>query len=151
VILGYGEELPTLKARLGVLPDPRWVHLLGARRDVPRLYAAFDVFALSSRTEGLPLVILEAMASGVPVVSTAVGGVPGVITDGATGLLCPPEDVAALGARLERLRAEPHLAEALRARALERVHAEYSLDSMVVRYLALYERLSRRISRAPST
>src|SRR6185369_1121038 len=75
LIAGDGPERPNLQAMAG-----SQVYLLGNRRDTPRLYAALDVFALSSTTEGLPLVLLEALASGVPVVSNNVGGIPHVIT-----------------------------------------------------------------------
>jgi glycosyltransferase involved in cell wall biosynthesis len=122
----------------------RVVHLTGARQDVPRLLAALDVFALSSKTEGLPLVIPEAMASGLPVVSTAVGGIPGVVVEGVTGLLVSAGDAAALGERLARLATEPRLADDYgrkgRALALER----YSAERMVRDYLDVYNQVLAR-------
>jgi glycosyltransferase involved in cell wall biosynthesis len=138
VIVGDGPEMATLRA----LATP-FVHLTGARQDVPRLLASFDAFVLSSRTEGLPLVIPEAMASGLPVISTAVGGIPTVIDEGATGFLVAAGDGAALAAAWQRLASDGKLAEDFgrkgRAVALER----YSADRMVRDYLNIYEEVRR--------
>ena len=100
--------------------------------------AALDVFALPSLSEGLPLVILEAMATQVAVVSTNVGGIPKVIESGETGLLVPPSDDAAMKAALVRLQGEPKEAArlALAGRAL--AQREYSSERMADEYLALY-------------
>jgi glycosyltransferase involved in cell wall biosynthesis len=70
---------------------------------VPALYHAFDLLALPSHTEGLPRVVLEAQATGTPVIATRVGGVPEAVTDGETGLLCPPRRPSDLAAALDRL------------------------------------------------
>jgi glycosyltransferase involved in cell wall biosynthesis len=115
----------------------RYVTLTGARRDVPALLASFDVFAMSSRTEGLPLVVPEAMASGLPVVSTAVGGLPGVISP-EVGLLVPHGDAEALGRALEALAGEPARRRALGERAASWAREQFSLDRMTSEYEALY-------------
>ena len=94
VIVGDGPERDRLRARVGAIPGGRYVHMLGARDDVESILAAFDAFALTSRTEGLPLVILEAMATGLPVLSTAVGGIPDLVEHHVTGLLSQPGDRA---------------------------------------------------------
>ena len=141
VIAGDGVELLALRARVAALPDGARVHLLGVRRDAPRLLQAFDAFAMSSRTEGLPLVLLEAMATALPIVSTAVGGIPDVLRDGETGLLVPSEDPLRLAAALERLRDDRALAGRLAAAGRALALAEYSADAMVERYLALYAKL----------
>lgn len=139
LIAGDGAEREALER--AAAPFGGRVRLLGARRDVPRVLQAFDVFCLSSRTEGLPLVIPEAMAMGLPVVSTAVGGIPSVVSEGETGSLVPPGEVDALAAALRRLVQEPALGrrqgEAGRTRAL----ARYSLERMVSEYEAVYLRL----------
>src|SRR5262249_54390261 len=97
VVIGDGPLLAGLRAQAAMLGSrAAFIHLAGARLDAGRLYPAFDAFVLSSRTEGLPLALLEAMASGLPVVATAVGGIPGVVVDGQTGRLVPPGDEAAL-------------------------------------------------------
>jgi glycosyltransferase involved in cell wall biosynthesis len=89
----------------------------------------------------MPLVVLEAMAAGLPVVATAVGGLPKLIADGQTGFLVPPRDEAALRGRLRGLRADPAGAAAAGARAQAHAGDRHSRDRMVQRYLALYERL----------
>jgi glycosyltransferase involved in cell wall biosynthesis len=135
--------------REGVIRRTRLERVLGAlevpsdviRPDVERLLAAFDVFVLTSKTEGLPLVLLEAMATGLPVVATAVGGIPDLIEQGVNGYLVPPGDERELTRRLVWLATHPgaglRVGEAGRALALER----YSLDRMVEGYDSLYERV----------
>jgi glycosyltransferase involved in cell wall biosynthesis len=141
VLVGDGPEAPALRAQVQALAGARFVHLVGARRDVPRLLAAADLFALSSRTEGLPLAIPEAMAAGLPVVSTAVGGIPSVIDEGETGFLVPPDDESALRARVAALAGDAartrRMGQHARAVALER----YAAARMVRDYLALYQRV----------
>ena len=112
--------------------------LPGARNDVPRFIAAMDVFVLSSSMEGLPLAVLEAMAAGLPVVATAVGGLPNLIDDGKTGFLVPSGDENAMRARLRALRADPALARAVGERGRRLVRERYSREQMVRRYLSLY-------------
>ncbi len=120
-----------------------FVTFTGRRMDVPRVIHAFDVFALSSISEGLPLVVPEAMAAALPIVSTAVGGIPSVVDDGVTGLLVPVDEnrfavaLAALAADRERARA---MGQAAREVALTR----YSADRMVEAYLALYASICER-------
>jgi glycosyltransferase involved in cell wall biosynthesis len=103
------------------------VRFLGRRDDVPALLAATDALVLPSWIEGLPLVVLEAMAAGVPVVATSVGGTPEAVVDGETGLLVPPRDVGALAGALDALLEDPGRArrfgEAGRRRARERFDA----------------------------
>jgi glycosyltransferase involved in cell wall biosynthesis len=117
--------------------------MTGRRLDVPRLVHAFDVFVLSSTSEGLPLVVPEAMAAGLPVVSTAVGGIPSVIDEGETGLLVPVEEQA-LRAALAKLERERALARTMGTRARAVALARYSHDRMVDAYLELYEQARRR-------
>ena len=143
VIVGDGPEAPRLRAAAAGAGVERFVHFTGKRDDVPALLCAFDLFALSSRLEGLPLVILEAMATALPIVSTAVGGVPGAVADGETGLLSPPGDVAALRQRLQALRDDRARAQALGRRGLQVALARYSIDRMVDDYLTLYRRFGR--------
>jgi glycosyltransferase involved in cell wall biosynthesis len=109
------EVLAARKHQLGL--DGRF-RFLGHRQDALRLIAAADVFVLASRQEGLPVALMEAMSVGAPIVATAVGGVPEVITDGVNGLVVPPNDPAALADALERLSSDPDLRSRLGARAL---------------------------------
>jgi glycosyltransferase involved in cell wall biosynthesis len=139
VLVGDGDARAEVEAAAAALPEPRWVVLTGRRMDVPRLVHAFDVFALPSKTEGLPLVVPEAMAAGLPIVATAVGGLPGVVDEGVTGLLVPVDEQA-LGAALARLAHDRELARALGQKAREVALARYSYDRMVDAYLELYAR-----------
>jgi glycosyltransferase involved in cell wall biosynthesis len=123
LLVGQGPleaQVRHLAAQLGL---EQTVIFGGFRTDVPRLVAGFDVFALSSTYEGLPIALIEAMALGRPVVATRVGGIPEVITDGADGLLVPPRDPEALAEGLLRVLGNPTLqaglAAAARARARE--------------------------------
>ncbi len=143
IVVGDGELMPALREQVARSPHAARIHLLGTRRDAPRLLHALDAFCLSSRTEGLPLVILEAMASALPIVSTAVGGIPAVVSDGESGLLVPSEGGAALTTALARLRDDRALGARLGAAGRTLALREYSSDAMVERYLAIYERLRR--------
>jgi len=142
IIAGDGPERDNLRNQVAGLAHPEAVHLTGNRRDVPRLLAALDVFALTSVREGLPLVIPEAMAAGLPVVSTAVGGIPEVVLDGETGFLVEYGDEQALLQRLRALDDDRELAgkcgQLGRSRALER----YSSRRMVDEYEALYSQVT---------
>jgi glycosyltransferase involved in cell wall biosynthesis len=139
VIIGEGDNRPEVEAAVAALPEPRWVVLAGRRMDVPRLVHAFDVFALSSKTEGLPLVVPEAMAAGLPIVTTAVGGLPSVVDEGHTGLLVSVDEAALSGA-LHKLEADRELARMMGANARDVALTRYSHDRMVEAYLDLYER-----------
>ena len=139
VIVGDGDARPEVEAAIAALPDPRWVVMTGRRMDVPKLVHAFDVFALSSKSEGLPLVVPEAMAAGLPIIATAVGGLPSVVDHGVTGLLVPVEE-AAFGAALAALAADHAKAREMGKKAREVALARYSHDRMVDAYLALYAR-----------
>jgi glycosyltransferase involved in cell wall biosynthesis len=145
VIVGDGEERATVERAIAALGDKApFAQLLGARSDVPRVLAALDLFALSSDSEGLPLVIVEAMASALPVVSTVVGGIGAVVVEGVTGALVPAGDVHALSARIGDLAASPTLGVTWGAEGRRRALARYSADRMVDDYLAVYERIRRR-------
>jgi glycosyltransferase involved in cell wall biosynthesis len=144
VVAGDGPLLPSLTELAGSLQITRVAHLLGARRDVPAVLNALDVLAMSSDTEGLPLVVLEAMATGLPVVSTRVGGIPNVIDEGQTGLLVPAGDEAGLRDRLAMLRDDRARARTMGARAREVTVARFSAERMQRDYLELYARVLQR-------
>ncbi len=146
VIVGDGPARGEVEAAIAALPDPRWVVMTGRRMDVPRLMPAFDVFALSSQTEGLPLVVPEAMAAGLPIVTTAVGGIPTVIDEGETGLLVPVDEIA-LRKALAALADDPERARTMGTRAREVALERYSSERMVDAYLVLYQNaISKRSS-----
>lgn len=144
VIAGDGPLMPALRQAVAALGErSAYVHLLGARTDVPRLLAALDVFAISSRTEGLPVVLLEAMASSLPTASTAVGGIPTVL--GAdTGIVVPHGDAAALGAAIAALLDDADRARTMGLAARDACRESYGLDAMVDGYVALYRDAMRR-------
>jgi glycosyltransferase involved in cell wall biosynthesis len=141
-IAGRGEEeenLRTLAAELGITDR---FHLLGLREDVDALLGAADLFVQPSRSEGLPLAVLEAMGHGVPVIATHVGGIPEVIEDGISGRLVPPGNPEALGLAVSQLLADPTQAQAMAKRAREQAEAQYSVDAMVKGYVELYARVA---------
>jgi glycosyltransferase involved in cell wall biosynthesis len=140
VIAGDGAELANVRAE--AKRYERWVILTGVRRDVPRVLAALDAFVLSSRSEGLPLALLEAMACGLPAVATNVGGVADVLDHGGAGHLVPPRDEEALRGALEALMADPAAARELGARARERAR-RYDAAGVVDQYMELYRAVLR--------
>jgi glycosyltransferase involved in cell wall biosynthesis len=118
----------------------------GLRSDIPAVMAALDVLVFSSRWEGLPVTLLEGMAAAKPVVSTAVGGVPGVVGEGESALLVPAGMASVLADAVVRVLRDPALAQKLSALARARVREKYSLDSMLDRTLALYEELWNHVA-----
>jgi glycosyltransferase involved in cell wall biosynthesis len=120
VIAGDGDLLAPLRAQALASGVADRVIFAGHREDVPDLLGALDVFCLSSLYEGTPLALFEAMASGKPIVSTAVDGCREVLEDGVSALLVPPADPAALAAALERVVGSTALREELGGRAREK-------------------------------
>jgi len=141
IVAGDGPLLAGLSAQAGALGIAGFVHLLGVRRDVPEILNALDVFVLSSDTEGLPLVVLEAMATGLPVVSTSAGGIPTVLEEGKTGFLVPVGDEAALRDRMAQRMADPAGSRACGAQARMAAVTRFSAERMQRDYLALYARV----------
>lgn len=141
MLVGDGSERANVEAIVAELGLAQTVMMLGSRRDVPDMLEAFDVAAVSSDFEGSPLAVMEYMEAGIPVVSTAVGGLPRMIHDGVHGLLVAPNDPAALAAAIAELLADPQRRAEMGAAARERRRAEYDLDVMVARVEDLYEQL----------
>ena len=144
MIAGDGSERNALEARARDLGVRDRVSFLGLVLDVAGFLRALDAFALSSRCEGLPLAMLEAMATGVPVVGTAVGGVPHAMVDGETGIIVPAGDSGAMRAALERLRDHPKEADAIGQRGRASVHQRFSSRRMLDQYSELYLRVLGR-------
>jgi glycosyltransferase involved in cell wall biosynthesis len=115
----------------------------GYRQDAGRIIAAADVLALPSWTEGLPLVVLEAMALGRPVVATRVGGTPELVGDGETGVLVPPRDVGALAEALQRLLGDEPLRRRLGEAGRKRVDERFSAERMAREVLEVYDEVTR--------
>lgn len=140
-IAGDGPDRVALESeavRLGVADR---VRMLGEREDVPELLAACDVFVLPSLFEGLPVSVLEAMASARPVIATAIGGTAEVVAHEETGLLVPPGDAASLAGAIDRLLGDPVLAARLAARGRALVEQEFSATVMAERVAQLYDQL----------
>lgn len=135
-LVGDGAERERLEGVCGELGLRERVSFLGARSDVSRILPAADAFVMSSRTEGLPMALLEAMACGVPCVATAVGGIPALLAND-RGILVPPQDPRRLSEAMATLQGSPELRSRIAASALENVRKHYSLDSVTDRYLAL--------------
>lgn len=114
-------------------------HFLGQCNDVPALLATSDLFVLPSRSEAFPNAVIEAMAAGLPVVATNVGGIPELITPGTTGLLVPPGDAVALATSVLDLMDRPGFASSLGQAARARIEQEFSFDRMVASFESLYE------------
>jgi glycosyltransferase involved in cell wall biosynthesis len=117
------------------------VRFLGVRRDVPALLRTWDVFCLSSLSEGTSVTLLEAMASEVPAVTTAVGGNPEIVDEGVTGLLAPRGDDEALAARLLEVLGDRERARAMGRAGRERVLERFTFDGMAGGYAELYDEL----------
>jgi len=117
------------------------VTFLGARNDVPELLRSFDAFVLPSRSEGLPLTVLEAMATGLPVVATDVGGVSEAVRDGETGLLVPPGEIRALADALRRVASDAAFRRRAGGSARALAVSRYGLPEMIAAHRALYRRL----------
>jgi glycosyltransferase involved in cell wall biosynthesis len=137
VIVGEGPERPAIEELVRRRSLTGCVRLLGLRRDIPRVLAAADVFLLTSVSEGVPLTLIEAMAAGVPVVATRVGGVGEVVQDGVTGLLAPAGSHGELCAALLRLAGDSDLRRRMAHHGRERATL-FSEDRMLAGYAQLY-------------
>ena len=142
-IVGDGPLLPAVRAQVAALGLQDAVWLPGARADIAALLHTFAVFALPSLAEGTPVSMLEAMACGVPVVASRVGGIPEVVDEGVQGLLVPVGDVDVLAGALGRYALDPDLRAAHGRAARARVEERFSLRAMVGAYDALYDGLCR--------
>ena len=136
-VLGEGRWRPRLQALAARRGLAERVHWLGNVPDAGRLFAAFDVFVLSSRTEGTPIVLFEAMATGTPIVATAVGGVPDVVSS-EDALVVAPEDPAAFAAAIRCVHADSRAAAARARRARERLVSEFALAPWLAKYERVY-------------
>ncbi len=133
-LVGEGSSLGAFEQLAEQSLPPGSFRFIPARPDLRPLYRQAGLLALSSRGESLPNVVLEAMASGLPVAATAVGGVPEIVTPAQTGWLAPPGDPAALAAVLGRMLANPEQCRAMGRAARRRVELDFSLRVMVSRY-----------------
>jgi glycosyltransferase involved in cell wall biosynthesis len=147
-IAGSGRNFDKIRAQISDMQLDDSICCLGMRDDVPQLLAASDIFVSSSHWEGLPVAILEAMMTGLPIVATAVGDIPKVVTPEA-GMIVPPHRPDCLAEALSELASAPEkrraMGQAARARALQ----EFSLDTWMKRHIAVYEEALHRPGMRP--
>jgi glycosyltransferase involved in cell wall biosynthesis len=143
ILVGDGEVREMLQQIALETGRAEFIYFVGHQKHVGRWLAAFDVFALSSNSEGLPLVIPEAMATGCPILSTAVGGIPEVVAEGETGFLVAPGDVAAFSTKLAEMIQEAERSAEWGKRAREVALERYSANRMLDAYMACYRRAIR--------
>ena len=143
VLVGEGPERARLSSQIASLGLEDVVHMLGQRNDTARLLQMSDIFCLPSRSEGLSISLLEAMAAGLPVVATGVGATPEVVT-GDVGIVVPPESPVELADALEALLNDPARRAAHGSAAREAVALRYSIDRTADEYCALYETTLKR-------
>ncbi|NGZ02904.1 MAG: glycosyl transferase, partial [Nitrospira sp. WS238] len=115
------------------------VHLLGHREDIEVCLAGFDCFVLPSLNEGMGRALIEAMAAGLPVVASRVGGIPALIKDGQNGLLVPPGNSSALAGALRRILYDPTWANDLGLHASRSIGPDYGIQAMVDAIEAIYK------------
>jgi len=141
VFIGDGPAASDLRRQVHEVGLAEHVHFLGARRDIPRLLRAFDVFVLPSHQEGLGLAIIEAMAAGLPVVATRVGGIPEVVVEGETGLLVEPGNPPELAEVIVHLLTNPYTRRQMGIKGRQRVEAYFTSQRTAANLTALYCRL----------
>jgi glycosyltransferase involved in cell wall biosynthesis len=139
VIAGEGELRATLERQIKEHHLEKHVVLAGFRPDVLSLHKAFDIFVMSSVTEGLGTSLLDAMAAGKPIVATSTGGIPEVVEDGVTGILVPPRDDAAMAEAIVSLLKDPELRWRMGNAGLSRARERFSAERMVSETLRVYQ------------
>jgi glycosyltransferase involved in cell wall biosynthesis len=142
VIAGEGELRPVLERQIKDHRLEKHVFLTGFRPDILSVHKGFDIFVMSSVTEGLGTSLLDAMACGKPVVATTAGGIPEVVVDGTTGFLVPPRNHEAMADAIVALLLDESLRGRMAAAGEARVRDRFSAERMVQETLALYERVT---------
>jgi glycosyltransferase involved in cell wall biosynthesis len=130
---GYGDELEKARQEVSALGLDHLIRFTGHRNDLLDVYASFDLFLMTSITEGMPNTLLEAMALGIPPVSTSVGGVPEVIEDGCSGYLAKVGDVENLASWVIKLLRDPELSGQIGLKCRERIEKQFSFEKRVRR------------------
>jgi glycosyltransferase involved in cell wall biosynthesis len=142
-LVGSGPEQPALEAEARRLGTSRQVLFAGYRSDARRLMSAFDVYVNCSNYEGVSLTILEAMAAGLPVVATRVGGNPEVVIDRETGIVVPGRETAPLAEAIATMSDDSKLRRQMGDAGRRRVEREFSIERMVADYRRAYDACSR--------
>ena len=138
VLIGDGRERPKLERQVSEAELEKNFLFLGRRDDIPELLACCDLSVLPSEAEGMPNSVLEAMAAGLPVIATSVGGTPEIIRDGVNGLLVPPQNPRALAEAILRVLQDPNLARTLSHAGQERIRTCFGFDRLIAELERLY-------------
>lgn len=144
LLAGDGKERADLEKQVKQLGLETRVAFLSVRSDIPDLLAACDVFVMASKYEGQPLSVMEAMAAGLPVISTPVGGVPELLTNGREGFLTTPDDADALAEAMLRLHDDPALRKTMGMAGAQRARAQFDISRMAAAYGDIYSSLLER-------
>jgi glycosyltransferase involved in cell wall biosynthesis len=144
LIVGGGRRQPEMEEMVKDLNLAQLVHFLGNRHDIPDLLGTMEIFVLPSYSEGVSMALLEAMAAGLPVIVSEVGGLPEIVTHGKTGLLVPPRDASALAQSLSQMFDAPEWASSLGEEARRLVQAQFSLERLGRDLNASYDELVER-------
>jgi glycosyltransferase involved in cell wall biosynthesis len=147
-IVGDGREKAAIEQEVQSHSLGDRIKMLGQRNDVTRLLAVADAFLLTSVSEGLPVTIIEAMAAGLPVVATGVGGVTELVSDGASGLLAPAGDAEGLARALVKLASDAKLRNELTSRAKREAETDFSEDRMILDYDRIYQEMLATLTAA---
>jgi glycosyltransferase involved in cell wall biosynthesis len=142
VIVGDGPLRASIESRVVELGLQQSVSMLGERRDIPQVLAALDVFCLPSDLEGMPMTVLEAMAAGLPVVASDVGGIPELVEHERTGLLVKPAAPHELGTAILSLAHDPARSRAMGSLGREKLQRSFSIAAAVAAYEACYGRVA---------
>jgi glycosyltransferase involved in cell wall biosynthesis len=140
LLVGEGPHRQVVEAELAALRPAAPIVLAGNRDDVGELLARSHLFVLSTRSEGLPVTVLEAMAAGLPVIASRVGGIPELVVDGETGFLVAPGDPDGLAEAIDRLLGDAGLRERFGAAGRARVEAHFGHEAFVAAHLELLRR-----------
>jgi glycosyltransferase involved in cell wall biosynthesis len=138
LFVGDGAERLGLEGEASRLRIQDRVHFLGFRTDIPEILGASDVFVLASNCEGNPMAVMEAMAAGLPVISTAVGAVPELVADGVHGILLLANDSEGFSGAMQHLARTPHLRRAMACRAADKAAKVFSIEHAAASYEQLY-------------
>lgn len=141
ILVGEGPEYCSILKQVQERGLEAHVRFLGVRSDIPRLLGSADIALLTSISEGIPLTLIEAMAAGVPVVATRVGGVPEVVEHGVNGLLAPVGDDEALACQVRSLLRSPDLCTRIRRLGYQRAVSQFSEESMHQSYDRIYSEM----------
>jgi len=143
LFVGEGPLRSALEAQVGREGLEGWIHFLGRRNDVPDILHAGDVFVFPSRWEGFPVAVMEAMAAGLPVVASDVGGISELVQEGKTGMLVPPKDPIALFESLRKLLNDRDFRQRMGIEGKNRIRRDFQLEKMVVNTEQVYMEVLR--------